>query len=307
MSRDGLLCYRLLLQSDYDSRADLSVRLFVEQRLLRLIAVAQGHKTQDEEEKSHESQRRKKVKQLGGDDGKGRYHGGEEEDKEAGAGVAYIGHDVAARHRLQQTAALDDLADDDDDAIDHIGGKEGQHSIEPGPDAHFAMLEEADEETGEDGQVDRRADRIDPPPADMGGLDMEDAHRDERETGSIDEGIDRGAHRVVNGPETIAHLHQIVRRQAHDADKDQPSCALIARIEPSRLETGDGEGERIEQHEQEAGELQQKQMIHRAKDLVRNRKNRFMDKAPARRLTPGRCLMIDTGCRGYSPLLLRHL
>lgn len=268
MSRDGLLCYRLLLLSNYDSRADLFLRLFVEQRLLRLIAVAQGHETQDEEEESHEPQRRKKVKQLGGDDGKGRYHGGEEEDEEAGAGVAYIGHDVAARHRLQQTAALDDLADDDDDAIDHIGGKEGQHSIEPGPDAHFAMLEEADEETGEYRQVDRRADHIDPPPPDMGGLDMEDAHRNERKTGCIDEGIDRGTHRVVNGPETIAHLHQIVRRQAHDADKDQPSCALIARIEPSRLETGDGEGERIEQHEQEACELQQKQMIHRTKDLV---------------------------------------
>ena len=50
MSRDGLLCYRLLLLSDYDSRADLFLRLFVEQRLLRLIAVAQGHETQDEEE-----------------------------------------------------------------------------------------------------------------------------------------------------------------------------------------------------------------------------------------------------------------
>lgn len=60
MSRDGLLCYRLLLLSDYDSRADLSLRLFVEQRLLRLIAVAQGHETQDEEEESHEPQRRKK-------------------------------------------------------------------------------------------------------------------------------------------------------------------------------------------------------------------------------------------------------
>ena len=34
-SRDGLLRYRLLLLSDYDSRADLSLRLFVEQRLLR--------------------------------------------------------------------------------------------------------------------------------------------------------------------------------------------------------------------------------------------------------------------------------
>lgn len=71
MSRDGLLHCRLLLLSDYDSRADLSVRLFVEQRLLRLIAVAQGHETQDEEEESHEPQGRKKVKQLGGDDGKG--------------------------------------------------------------------------------------------------------------------------------------------------------------------------------------------------------------------------------------------
>ena len=219
-SRDGLLRYRLLLLSDYGGRPDLSVRLFVEQRLLRLIAVAQGHETQDEEEESHEPQGRKKVKQLGGDDGKGRYQGREEEDEEAGAGVAYIGHDVAARHRLQQTAAPDDLADDDDDAIDHIGGKEGLHSIEPGPDAHAAIVEAADEETGEDRQVDRRADRIDPPPPDMGGLDMEDAHRDERKTGCIDEGIDRGTHRVVNGPETKAHLHQIVCRQAHDADKD---------------------------------------------------------------------------------------
>lgn len=60
MSRDGLLRYRLLLLSDYGSRADLSLRLFVEQRLLRLIAVAQGHETQDEEEESHEPQRRKK-------------------------------------------------------------------------------------------------------------------------------------------------------------------------------------------------------------------------------------------------------
>ena len=297
-SRDDLLRYRLLLLSDYGGRPDLSVRLFVEQRLLRLIAVAQGHETQDEEEESHKPQGRKKVKQLGGDDDKGRYQGGEEEDEKAGAGVADIGHDIAARHRLQQTAALDDLADDDDDAIDHIDGKEGLHGLKPRPDAHAAIVEEADEETGEDGQVDRRADRIDPPPADMGGLDMEDAHRDERETGCIDEGIDRGAYRVVKGPETKAHLHQILRRQAQDADKDQPSSALIARIEPSRLETGDGEGERIEQHKQEAGELQQKQMIHRAKDLVRNRKNRFMDKAPAPRLTPGRCLMIDTGCRG---------
>lgn len=59
-SRDGLLCYRLLLLSDYGSRADLFLRLFVEQRLLRLIAVAQGHETQDEEEDSHEPQRRKK-------------------------------------------------------------------------------------------------------------------------------------------------------------------------------------------------------------------------------------------------------
>lgn len=59
-SRDGLLRYRLLLLSDYDSRADLFLRLFVEQRLLRLIAVAQGHETQDEEEESHEPQRRKK-------------------------------------------------------------------------------------------------------------------------------------------------------------------------------------------------------------------------------------------------------
>lgn len=83
MSRDGLLRYRLLLLSDYDSRADLSLRLFVEQRLLRLIAVAQGHETQDEKEESHEPQRRKKVKQLGGDDGKGRYQGREEEDEEA--------------------------------------------------------------------------------------------------------------------------------------------------------------------------------------------------------------------------------
>lgn len=44
MSRDGLLRYRLLLLSDYDNRADLSLRLFVEQRLLRLIAVAQATK-----------------------------------------------------------------------------------------------------------------------------------------------------------------------------------------------------------------------------------------------------------------------
>lgn len=57
---DGLLCYRLLLLSDYDSRADLFLRLFVEQRLLRLIAVAQGHETQDEEEESHEPQGAKK-------------------------------------------------------------------------------------------------------------------------------------------------------------------------------------------------------------------------------------------------------
>ena len=60
MSRDGLLCYRLLLLSDYGSRADLFLRLFVEQRLLRLIAVAQGHETQDEEEESHESRGAKK-------------------------------------------------------------------------------------------------------------------------------------------------------------------------------------------------------------------------------------------------------
>ena len=105
-SRDGLLRCRLFPLSDYGSRADLSLRLFVEQRLLRLIAVAQGHKTQDEEEESHESQGRKKVKQLGGDDDKGRYQGGKEEDEEAGAGVAYIGHDIAARHRLQQMTTM---------------------------------------------------------------------------------------------------------------------------------------------------------------------------------------------------------
>lgn len=64
MSRDGLLHCRLLLLSDYDSRADLFLRLFVEQRLLRLIAVAQGHETQDEKEESHEPQRRKKVNNL---------------------------------------------------------------------------------------------------------------------------------------------------------------------------------------------------------------------------------------------------
>lgn len=52
MSRGGLLCYRLLLLSDYDSRADLFLRIFVEQRLLRLIAVAQGHETQTKKRKA---------------------------------------------------------------------------------------------------------------------------------------------------------------------------------------------------------------------------------------------------------------
>lgn len=52
MSRDGLLCYRLLLLSDYGSRADLSLRLFVEQRLLRLIAVAQATKLRTKKRKA---------------------------------------------------------------------------------------------------------------------------------------------------------------------------------------------------------------------------------------------------------------
>lgn len=61
------------------------------------------------------------------------------------------------------------------------------------------------------------------PAVGTGGLQVEDSHRNERETGSIYNNVDDGTYVIMSSTEFESHLHSILYRQSYHGGNYHPT------------------------------------------------------------------------------------
>lgn len=101
------------------------------------------------------------------------------------------------------------------------------------------VLEIANAETGDDGDIDGRTNRIYSPSAHVSSLNMVNAQSYKRKAWGIDKDVDGGSHGIVGGSETIAHLCEELGCHTYNACKHKPARTLIAWANPFRLHASD--------------------------------------------------------------------
>jgi len=78
-------------------------------------------------------------------------------------------------------------------------------------------------ENQDDGGIDGTTHQIHLPAVGTGGLQIIDAHADEREARGIDENVDHRPQIIVYGTESELHLYHILYRQTYDGCYYHPS------------------------------------------------------------------------------------
>lgn len=179
----------------------------------------------------------------------------EEQKPKRKARSVNIGQEVGGGEGLQHPSALMGRLSDHEDAIDHVDAIESQHRIEPAADMPTAPQIVAKGEAANDGSIESRAGQGHVAPFGLDGFEIVDSHGYQSETGSIDEHVDHGSQVVVGGPDVKSHLDIVLGGKKHQGKEDHQAGALVAFVLPAGVQAGQGDKERIDQHEDEGGKL----------------------------------------------------
>lgn len=229
--------------------------LRVQQFFGRHIARTQRDERKNEEKNGHQHQGAKDIERGGGKDGHGRDKGRKAEVDHTRVRIVYIGQEVGGGEGLQHPSALMGLLSDHEDAIDHVDAIESQHRIEPAADMPTAPQIVAKGEAANDGSIEPRAGQGHVAPFGLDCFEIVDSHGYQSETGSIDEHVDHGSQVVVGGPDVKSHLDIVLGGKKHQGKEDHQAGALVAFVLPAGVQAGQGDKERIDQHEDEGGKL----------------------------------------------------